>query len=193
MVRGFEDGDFVFAHMEYDFFRVKVAFEVFRVENGFAVEHWDNIQPKLGPNLSGRSMLDGQTESKDKHKTEINRALVNDYVEKVLIDREIQSLGDFIDSKEFLQHNPNTPDGIEALRLALLATSPSGLKIKYARLYRVLAQGNFVLSVSEGGVDGIHSAFYDLYRVEDNKLVEHWDTIESIPQMSEWKNMNGKF
>jgi predicted SnoaL-like aldol condensation-catalyzing enzyme len=111
MVCGFEDGDFVFSHMECDFSHVKVAFEVFRFENGFAVEHWDNNQPKFGPNLSGRSMLDGQTESKDKHKTEIDRVLVNDYVKKVLID-----------SKEFIQHNPSPPDGIEALRLALLAT-----------------------------------------------------------------------
>ena len=45
-VRAFEDGDFVYAHMEYDFSSVKVAFEVFRFENGLAVEHWDNIQPK---------------------------------------------------------------------------------------------------------------------------------------------------
>ena len=39
MVRDFEDGDFIFAHMEYDFSSVKVAFEVFRFESGFAVEH----------------------------------------------------------------------------------------------------------------------------------------------------------
>ena len=42
-VRSFEDGDFVFAHMEYDFSRRNVGFEVFRFEDGQAVEHWDNI------------------------------------------------------------------------------------------------------------------------------------------------------
>jgi predicted SnoaL-like aldol condensation-catalyzing enzyme len=65
MIRVFEDKNFVFAHMEYDFTRLKAAFEVFRFEDGFAVEHWDNMQAKLEPNFSGRSMLDGPVESEE--------------------------------------------------------------------------------------------------------------------------------
>ena len=57
--RVFEDGDFAFAHIEYDFRSLRAAFEVFRFEDGKAVEHWDNIQPLRGPNLSGRGMQDG--------------------------------------------------------------------------------------------------------------------------------------
>jgi predicted SnoaL-like aldol condensation-catalyzing enzyme len=192
-VRAFEDGDFVFAHMEYDFSSVKVAFEVFRFENGFAVEHWDNIQPKQVPNQSGRGMLDGDIELKDLANTENNRIRVKEYVETVLINQKIEKLADFVNSKEFIQHSPNVADGIETLRTALLEESPSGQAIKYVRLHRVLAQGNFVLSVCEGSLNGVHSAFYDLYRMQNNKLVEHWDTIEPIPPVSEWKNTNGKF
>jgi predicted SnoaL-like aldol condensation-catalyzing enzyme len=192
-VRAFEDGDYVFAHMEYDFSSVKVAFEVFRFEDGLAVEHWDNIQAKQEPNQSGRSMLDGDIELQDLGKTENNRIKVNEYVEVVLINQKIEKLADFVCSKEFIQHSPDLADGIEALRIALLAKSPSGQAKKYVRLHRVLAQGNFVLSVSEGSLNGVHSAFYDLYRMQDNRLVEHWDTIEPIPPVSEWKNTNGKF
>ena len=68
--RVFEDGDFAFAHIEYDFSSLRSAFEVFRFEDGKAVEHWDNIQPLRGPNLSGRGMLDGHTEVTDLEKTE---------------------------------------------------------------------------------------------------------------------------
>jgi predicted SnoaL-like aldol condensation-catalyzing enzyme len=161
-VRAFEDGEFVFAHMEYDFSSVKVAFEVFRFENGLAVEHWDNIQPKQALNQSDRSMLDGDIELQDLDKTEHNRFRVKEYVETVLINQKIDFLADFVSTKEFIQHSPNLADGIEALRTALLEESPSGLTIKYARLHRVLAQGNFVLSVSEGALNGVHSAFYDL-------------------------------
>jgi predicted SnoaL-like aldol condensation-catalyzing enzyme len=50
-----------------------------------------------------------------------------------------------------------------------------------------------VLSISEGDFGGIHSAFYDLFRVANGKLVEHWDTTEKIAPRSEWKNDNGKF
>ena len=73
MVRGFEDGDYVFAHMEYDFASRKICFEVFRFEDGQAVEHWDNIQERQGPNQSGRSMVDGPTEATDLDLTESNR------------------------------------------------------------------------------------------------------------------------
>ena len=43
-VRTFEDGDYVFAHTEYDFFGPKIGFDIFRFENGLIVEHWDNLQ-----------------------------------------------------------------------------------------------------------------------------------------------------
>ena len=47
--------------------------------------------------------------------------------------------------------------------------------------------------MSEGYKDGVHSSFYDLFRVADGRIVEHWDTIEAIVPRSEWKNDNGKF
>lgn len=39
----FEDGDFVFMYIEYDFFGFKIGFDVFRFEDGFIVEYWDNL------------------------------------------------------------------------------------------------------------------------------------------------------
>jgi predicted SnoaL-like aldol condensation-catalyzing enzyme len=57
----------------------------------------------------------------------------------------------------------------------------------------LLVEGNFGLCVSEGFLDGVHSSFYDLFRVADGKIVEHWDTTEAVPPRSEWKNENGKF
>jgi predicted SnoaL-like aldol condensation-catalyzing enzyme len=34
---------------------------------------------------------------------------------------------------------------------------------------------------------------YDLFRVENGKIAEHWDIVETIPAKSEWKNENGKY
>ena len=65
IVRAFSDGDFVFGHTEYDFSTRRVGFEVFRFEGELTVEHWDNIQPREGPNSSGHSMVDGPTEATD--------------------------------------------------------------------------------------------------------------------------------
>ena len=193
IVRAFEDGDFVFAHTEYDFARRNIGFEVFRFEDGRAVEHWDNIQPRQGPNAAGRSMVDGPTEVADLDQTEVNRALVRTFVETVLIDGQHHQLKDFVMADGFTEHNPRLDDGVGALRNALRESGQDGRHIDYRRVHRVLAEGNFVLSVSEGHLGGAHSAFYDLFRVADGKLVEHWDTTEQVAPRSEWKNDNGKF
>lgn len=192
MVRGFEDGDFVFAHMEYDFSSRKICFEVFRFEDGRAVEHWDNIQERQGPNRSGRSMVDGPVEATDHDRTELNRALVRDFVETVLVGGGLDRLPAFVDP-DYREHNPRLEDGTASLHGALRAGSGDKRHIDYHRVHRVLAEGSFVLCVSEGELDGVHSAFYDLFRVSEGKIVEHWDTTEKIAPRHEWKNDNGKF
>ena len=75
IARIFEDGEYVFAHTEYDFASSKIGFEVFRFEDDRVVEHWDNIQERQGPSPSGRSMVDGPTEATDLTMTEANRVV----------------------------------------------------------------------------------------------------------------------
>lgn len=193
IVRIFADGDYVFGHTEYDFSTRRIGFEVFRFEGEQAVEHWDNIQPRRGPNPSGHSMVDGPTEASDLEKTEENRGLVRAFVEEVLIGRRLDRLDHHIDGARFTQHDPDLEDGIDALRSALEAVCGDRPRIEVQRLHRVLAEGSFVLAVCEGSLAGVHTSFYDLFRVEAGKIVEHWDTRETVPDPSEWKNDNGKF
>ena len=193
IVRAFEDGDFVFGHTEYDFASRRIGFEVFRFEDGHAVEHWDNIQARKGPNAAGRSMVDGPVEATDLDLTEQNRALVRSFVEDVLVGGQVDRLSEYINAEAFADHNPRLSGDVSALRAALDATKDGVRQIDYQRVHRVLAEGSFVLCVSEGNADGVHSAFYDLFRVADGKLAEHWDTTEKIAPRGEWKNDNGKF
>ena len=193
IVRAFEDGDFVFAHTEYDFASRKIGFEVFRFAGGRAVEHWDNIQERQGPNQSGQNMVDGQTEAVDLELTESNRAFVRSFVEVVLVDGRLDRLTDFVDEDSYTEHNPRLGDGVPILRSALEVQNESRRCIDYRRVHRVLAEGSMVLCVSEGNYGGVHTAFYDLFRLSNGKVVEHWDTTETIAPRSEWKNDNGKF
>jgi predicted SnoaL-like aldol condensation-catalyzing enzyme len=193
IVRAFEDGEFVFAHTEYDFAARKVAFEVFRFEGDQAVEHWDNIQERRDPNQSGRSMVDGPTEAVNLELTESNRAIVRSFIETVLIDGQLERLTDFVDEGTFTEHNPQLGDGVPVLVSALEARDKGRRIIDYGCVHRVLAEGNFALSISEGHFNGVHTAYYDLFRLTDRRIVEHWDTTERIAPRSEWKNENGKF
>ena len=57
----------------------------------------------------------------------------------------------------------------------------------------MLAQGNYVLAVSEGDFGGAPTSYYDLWRIENGKIAEHWDVMETIADKSTWQNQNGKF
>ena len=172
IVRAFDDGDFAFGHTEYDFATRRIGFEVFRFEDGLAVEHWDNIQAREGPNPSGRSMVDGPTEAVDLDKTEENRAFVRAFMETVMIGRDLSQLDDYV-APDLIQHTPTMADGSAVLRAALEATHDGAPLVTLTHLHRVLAQGNFVLSVSEGTRAGAHSSFYSLWRVADGRIAEH--------------------
>ena len=73
------------------------------------------------------------------------------------------------------------------------ALAEQNIQMIYNTVHQVVAQGNYVLAVSEGTFGGTPTAYYDLWRVDDGKIAEHWDVIETIADESTWKNQNGKF
>lgn len=193
-IRVFQDGDFVFAHTDYHFFGPKIGFDIFRFEDGKIVEHWDNLQEKPAlPNPSGHTMTDGATQVTDLDQTEANRALVRSFVDDILVHGRMDQLAGYFDGDHYVQHNPHIGDQLSGLGAALQAMATQGITMKYDRIHKVLAEGNFVLVASEGHFAGKHASFYDLFRVENGKIAEHWDTIDTIPAQTEWKNANGKF
>ncbi len=193
-VRVIQDGNYVVTHTEYNFFGPKIGFDVFRFESGKIVEHWDNLQvTPTSPNPSGRTMTDGSAEIKDVNKTAANKKLVRAFVEDILVKGKMDKLAGYFNGDQYLQHNPQIGDGLSGLGAALKALAEQGITMKYNRIHKVLGEGNFVLVISEGSFAGKPTSYYDLFRVEDGKIAEHWDTMETIPAKAEWKNKNGKF
>ena len=193
VIRAFADGDYVFTHTKYDFFGPKAGFDIFRFEDGLIVEHWDNLQQIAEKTVSGHTQFDGTTEIMDLNKTAANKALIKGFVADVLMGANPDKITDYISTTEYLQHNPGVGDGLQGLGTALQSLADAGMPMTYSANHMILGEGNFVLSVSEGTFMNKHVSFYDLFRIENGKIVEHWDTIETIPAKSEWKNNNGKF
>lgn len=194
-IRAFEDGDKVFMQTVYDFAGSgkQVAFDIFRFENGKIAEHWDNLTALAQPNPSGRTQIDGQVEAKDIKKTEQNREIVKNFLYDVMQGKNPQKTPEYFDGDKYLQHNTGIADGLSGLCAALEALGKAGIAMVYDKVHQMLAQGDMVLAVSEGTFGGKPTAYYDLWRVENGKIAEHWDVMETIADKSAWANSNGKF
>lgn len=195
-VRAFEDGDRVFLQTVYNFAGAgdQVAFDIFRFnEEGRIAEHWDNLAEKAAPNPSGRTQTDGTTELRDLDRTEENRELVRNFLSDVMEGHHPEKTPEYFDGDTYIQHNTGIADGLSGLGEALDALAGQGIQMIYNTVHQVLAQGNFVLGVSEGTFAGKPTSYYDLWRVEDGRIAEHWDVMETIADREGWQNQNGKF
>ena len=195
-IRAYEDGDKVFLHTVYNFAGAgeQVAFDIFRFdENGKIAEHWDNLAAKAAPNPSGRTQIDNLAAVKDLDKTEENRQIVKDFIHDVMMGKAPEKTPDYFDNCKYIQHNTGIADGLDSLGAALAALAEQGIQMIYGKVHQVLAQGDMVLAVSEGTFGGAPTAYYDLWRVENGKIAEHWDVMEMIADKSTWQNQNGKF
>lgn len=195
-IRAYEDGDKVFLQTVYNFAGAgeQVAFDIFRFdENGKIAEHWDNLAAKAAPNPSGRTQIDNLAAVKDLDKTEESRQIVKDFLHDVMMGKAPEKTPDYFDNGKYIQHNTGIADGLDGLGAALAALAEQGIQMIYDKVHQVLAQGDMVLAVSEGTFGGAPTAYYDLWRVENGKIAEHWDVMETIADKSTWQNQNGKF
>lgn len=197
-IRMFEDGNYVFMH---NIWRnaapfgadEMVSFDIIRVdENGKVAEHWDAMTPLVTETVSGRTQTDGPTEVTDLDKTEANKALAVALIEDVLMGRDPAKITDYISAESYAQHNPMIGDGLSGIVAAVEALTAQNNMFQYTKVHKVLGEGNFVLTVSEGQWNGTTNAFYDLFRMEDGKIVEHWDVIQPVPTAG-LANTNGMF
>ncbi|PWR02469.1 hypothetical protein DKT77_11540 [Meridianimarinicoccus roseus] len=197
-IRMFEDGNYVFMH---NIWRnaapfgadEMVSFDIIRVdENGKVAEHWDALQPLVTETASGRSQTDGPTEVIDLDKTDANKALAVALIEDVLMGKNPAKITNYINAESYAQHNPYIKDGLSGIVEAVEALTAQNNMFQYTKIHAVLGEGNFVLTISEGQWNGTTNAFYDLFRMEDGMIVEHWDVIQPVPTEG-LANTNGMF
>lgn len=191
-----QDGNFVVMHNTYnnaEAFGAKevVTFDVWRLENGKVAEHWDAVTAKAKPNPSGRTQVDGETQIADLDKTDENKAIVKNFIDDVLFGKAPEKITDYISTELYLQHNSNIKDGLNGLNEAIQYLISQNNMFTYKTTHKILGEGNFVLSISEGEWNNKPTSFYDLFRLKNGKIVEHWDVIQEIPEKQ--ANENGMF
>lgn len=93
----------------------------------------------------------------------------------------------------YIQHSEGTTtDGAAASKAVLQQFVESGTLV-YTKIEKVLGEGNFVLVIGKGSFAGTPYSFYDMFRVDNGKLTEHWDVLEPLTPAAQAKNTNGQF
>ncbi len=113
---------------------------------------------------------------------EANKKIVVDFYEKGLNQKDFDAAAKYFGTR-YIQHNPSAPDGIEGFK-RLVAFLKEKFPNSHSEIKRVIAEGDFVVlhvhSVREPGQRG--RAIVDMFRLENGKIVEHWDVVQDIPE-----------
>lgn len=197
-IRMFEDGNYVFMHNIWRNAKPfgadeMVSFDIIRLdEQGKVAEHWDAMTALVTETASGRSQTDGPVTVEDVDKTEANKKLAVALVEDILMGKNPDKITEYISAETYHQHNPGIKDGLQGIVEAVEYLTSQNNMFQYTKIHKVLGEGNFVLTVSEGQWNNTNNVFYDLFRIENGKVVEHWDVIQPIPTEG-LANDNGMF
>lgn len=196
LVRKLVDGQYVFVQAYQDINNGEakwITTDLFDTdENDKIIEHWDVIATVSETTVSGHTQWGGETEVKDLQKTDENKALVDEFLVEVLQKGNYARASEFISTGKFIQHNAQVADGLEGLIDFIKQLSSQGITMNYANIFKIIGQGNFVVSYSKVLMDEQEYAVFDIFRLEGGKIVEHWDNMEIIPPKEEWVN-SGKF
>lgn len=183
-IRVLGDGDLVAIHGRFHGLDATplVGFDIYRVQDGKIAEHWDGLVAEAPANISGRTQLDGPTHIDDHADRVANRKIIREFFQKALIEGDYEAFRSYTEGDHFLQHSPDIGDGVNSVIDFLNKIRHEGQGLVYSRTHRMIADGQFVLTHSEGSIAGNRHAYFELWRLENGKIAELWDAIPAVPE-----------
>jgi predicted SnoaL-like aldol condensation-catalyzing enzyme len=188
VVRAFQDGPYVVTQAKGHRSGKEIFFDIFSFEDGLIVEHWAFSAKDAPPNPSGHTQIDGPTEAQHFEDTEKNKSLLRTYYETFHIRADHSRSEQYFDGDFMIRHEPGVRDGVgEFMRdVEVLMQHRTIDEIKF-----LLGQGEFAFIAAKRTHEGRPCLYIDLYRVQEEKIVEHWGFPEVVPPKEPWKNNNG--
>lgn len=162
-MRVIADHDFVAVHMLLEIGGRRFALlDLMRVQDGLLVEHWDAMQ--IIPDSLGTSTVDGPTAPGGNRENHENKHLITNYVHRALLAHENNNAQFIADN--FIEHDPH-----HCLQ-----------RCSFDRLHRVIGEGDLVLSQTTGTIESKPYVLYDIFRVSEGRIAEHWNVHQLIPE-----------
>lgn len=113
-----------------------------------------------------------------------NRAIITEFARLFYVEREVKRAFETYVVTDYIQHNPGLADGREA---AIAALAPMFAdRVKTFTILRILVDGDMaVIHVHVRPTpDSRGASVFDMYRLENGKIIEHWDAIQPVPDKS---------
>jgi predicted ester cyclase len=120
-----------------------------------------------------------------------NKRLVRDYIETTINKREPDTVGNYF-AADYVEHNPRLPPGL-AGKKQFISSLLAGFSDYHGEIQEMMAEGNKIVTRTRwtGTQDGpylAHSATgnkldfttADFYRIENGKIAEHWDVVDTL-------------
>ena len=120
-----------------------------------------------------------------------NLKAVLDFYDVVINGQHYERAMEWLDDN-YIQHKPEVetgPEGVLNFVRWIYSQSPS----HWAEIVRSFVEDDYVILHVHihNGAEAAHIAVMDIFRVEDGKLMEHWDVASPVQETS--KNPNGVF
>ena len=118
---------------------------------------------------------------------EKNKQIATTAYQRIFGDLDITAVDDYM-SKDFIQHNPTIADGPEGVKALVQMLVSKGIPKQKIEFKHIIAEGDIVILHSRYEMAGKEWRFIDIYRVENSKLVEHWDAMMQMPEQRAHNN-----
>ncbi|MBD2702446.1 ester cyclase [Spirosoma sp. BT702] len=165
------EGDYVITNMSFDWGgRQKAVLDLYRLEGGKIVEHWDAMQDQSDTSLNGNALMDGPMPLDDDTLTADNKAIVKAFYQQVLVKRDFSVLPDFV-AHNLIQHRSDIANGLDGLSMYWQQQSES---LTIGNVARIIGEADFVVIQYESRQGKKITTFYDIFRLSNGKIVEQW-------------------
>ncbi|MGH2636108.1 MAG: nuclear transport factor 2 family protein [Actinomycetota bacterium] len=116
---------------------------------------------------------------------EANKGAVKEFYELAFNEGRPEDAVDRYLGPRYVQHNPQAADGPEAF-IGFVNWYRGEFPQLAVEIKRIVAEDDLVVThgVIKTSPDDLGTAAVDIFRVEDGKIVEHWDVLQPVPESS---------